>query len=212
MQDEAGADAARFVVSEAWPIKYDPSDLNAKGNEVLIELLELVNEGIERVAVTGAHEMSAHRHLGVPDRDRVRAAQGLRRRDRHAAPARRDAAGDGGRRDPAAARSARAAEPGVSRVIVLARVITQARATCRRSTPRVIEGLFASDLAYLQRPLRAVQRRRRADGIAVPARHERPRGCAGLPVWGKHEGLSRESALRGDGLHRRTTFTGARES
>ena len=48
-QDEAGVDAARFVVSEAWPIKYDPSDLNAKGNEVMIELLELANEGIERV-------------------------------------------------------------------------------------------------------------------------------------------------------------------
>jgi phage tail-like protein len=50
LQDEAGGDAARYVVSEAWPVKYDPSDLNAKGNEVLIELLELVNEGIERVA------------------------------------------------------------------------------------------------------------------------------------------------------------------
>jgi phage tail-like protein len=49
IQDEAGVDAARFVVSEAWPIKYDPSDLSGKGNEVLIELLELVNEGIERV-------------------------------------------------------------------------------------------------------------------------------------------------------------------
>ena len=49
VQDEAGADAARFVVSEAWPTKYDPSDLNAKGNEVIIEVLELVNEGIERV-------------------------------------------------------------------------------------------------------------------------------------------------------------------
>lgn len=48
--DEAGADKARFVISEAWPMKYDPSDLNAKGNEVFIELLELVNEGIERVA------------------------------------------------------------------------------------------------------------------------------------------------------------------
>ncbi len=47
--DEAGTDKARFVVSEAWPIKYDPSDLNGKGNEVFIELLELVNEGIERV-------------------------------------------------------------------------------------------------------------------------------------------------------------------
>lgn len=50
VQDEAGADAARFVISEAWPVKYDPSDLNAKGNEVMIELLELANEGIERVA------------------------------------------------------------------------------------------------------------------------------------------------------------------
>ena len=49
IQDEAGVDAARFVVSEAWPIKYDPSDLSGKGNEVFIELLELANEGIERV-------------------------------------------------------------------------------------------------------------------------------------------------------------------
>ena len=49
VQDEAGQESARFVVTDAWPIKYDPSDLNAKGNEVLIELLELANEGIERV-------------------------------------------------------------------------------------------------------------------------------------------------------------------
>jgi phage tail-like protein len=49
VQDEAGADAARWVISDAWPVKYDPSDLNAKGNEVLIEVLELANEGIERV-------------------------------------------------------------------------------------------------------------------------------------------------------------------
>ena len=48
VQDEAGADKARFVVTDAWPMKYDPSDLNGKGNEVFIELLELVNEGIER--------------------------------------------------------------------------------------------------------------------------------------------------------------------
>src|SRR5580765_803849 len=50
VQDEAGQDAARFVITDAWPVKYDPSDLNAKGNEVIIELLELANEGIERVA------------------------------------------------------------------------------------------------------------------------------------------------------------------
>lgn len=50
VQDETGTDRARFVVTEAWPVKYDPGDLNANGNEVLIELLELANEGIERVA------------------------------------------------------------------------------------------------------------------------------------------------------------------
>ena len=49
VQDEAGQDAARWVISDAWPIKYDPGDLKGTGNEVLIELLELVNEGIERV-------------------------------------------------------------------------------------------------------------------------------------------------------------------
>jgi phage tail-like protein len=48
-QDEAGADAARFVISEAWPVKYNITDLQAKGNEALIEVLELANEGIERV-------------------------------------------------------------------------------------------------------------------------------------------------------------------
>jgi len=50
VQDESGADKARFVVSRAWPMKYDPSDLNGKGNEVFIETLELCNEGVERVA------------------------------------------------------------------------------------------------------------------------------------------------------------------
>jgi phage tail-like protein len=50
VQDVDGTDAARFVITDAWPVKYDPSDLNAKGNEVFIELLELANEGIERVA------------------------------------------------------------------------------------------------------------------------------------------------------------------
>lgn len=49
VQDESGADKARFVISEAWPMKYQPSALNGKGNEVWVETLELVNEGIERV-------------------------------------------------------------------------------------------------------------------------------------------------------------------
>jgi phage tail-like protein len=48
VMDESGTDKARFVISEAWPMKYQPSALNGKGNEVFVELLELVNEGIER--------------------------------------------------------------------------------------------------------------------------------------------------------------------
>ncbi len=49
VQDEAGQDQARFVVSEAWPIRYEAGPLNARANEVVIETLELANEGIERV-------------------------------------------------------------------------------------------------------------------------------------------------------------------
>jgi phage tail-like protein len=37
----------RWNASDAWPTKYDSSDLNAKGNEVVIELLELAVERIE---------------------------------------------------------------------------------------------------------------------------------------------------------------------
>jgi phage tail-like protein len=37
----------RWKASDAWPTKYDSSDLNAKGNEVVIELLELAVERIE---------------------------------------------------------------------------------------------------------------------------------------------------------------------
>jgi phage tail-like protein len=49
VQDEAGQDQTRFVVSNAWPVNYEASSLNARANEVIIETLELANEGIERV-------------------------------------------------------------------------------------------------------------------------------------------------------------------
>jgi phage tail-like protein len=38
----------RWNFKDAWPTKYNPSDMNAKGNEVAIETLELAIEGIER--------------------------------------------------------------------------------------------------------------------------------------------------------------------
>ena len=37
----------RWIARDAWPTKYAPSDLRAKGNEVVIELLELAVESIE---------------------------------------------------------------------------------------------------------------------------------------------------------------------
>ena len=49
VQNEAGEDKAAFEVFKAWPCKYDPSDLNGKGNEVAIDTLELCNEGIRRI-------------------------------------------------------------------------------------------------------------------------------------------------------------------
>jgi phage tail-like protein len=37
----------RWLARDAWPTKYHPSDLSAKGNEVVIELLELAVESID---------------------------------------------------------------------------------------------------------------------------------------------------------------------
>ncbi|RPJ86089.1 MAG: phage tail protein [Acidobacteria bacterium] len=48
--DEAGQDKGRWEIVEAWPSKYDPMDLNAKGNDVSIETLEICNEGVKRVS------------------------------------------------------------------------------------------------------------------------------------------------------------------
>ncbi len=48
--DEAGNDRSRWDVEEAWPIKYDPTDFNAKGNDVAIETLEIVTESYRRVS------------------------------------------------------------------------------------------------------------------------------------------------------------------
>lgn len=49
VQNEAGDDKAAWEIIRAWPTKYNPSDLNGKGNEVAIDSLELCNEGIRRI-------------------------------------------------------------------------------------------------------------------------------------------------------------------
>ena|SRR5689334_7117870 len=48
--DDAGAPVARWVFVNAWPVKYEGPALNATGNEVAIETLELAHEGLERAA------------------------------------------------------------------------------------------------------------------------------------------------------------------
>lgn len=44
-----GQEVARWNFLRAWPTKYDGPDLNAEGNDVAIETLELAHEGLERV-------------------------------------------------------------------------------------------------------------------------------------------------------------------
>lgn len=46
--DEEGQAGARWEFRDAWPTKYDAPDLTATGNEVAIENMEIVHEGMER--------------------------------------------------------------------------------------------------------------------------------------------------------------------
>lgn len=48
--DEQGEPGPRWEFTNAWPRQYDAPDLSATGNEVAIESLEIVHEGMERVA------------------------------------------------------------------------------------------------------------------------------------------------------------------
>jgi phage tail-like protein len=46
--DDQGADVVRWTFVNAWPVKYVGPSLNATGNDVAIETLELAHEGLER--------------------------------------------------------------------------------------------------------------------------------------------------------------------
>ena len=45
--DEARSPVQQWRIRDAWPVKLQASDLNAQGNEVVIETLELAHEGFE---------------------------------------------------------------------------------------------------------------------------------------------------------------------
>jgi phage tail-like protein len=51
LMDEEGNAAARWEFSQAWPSKYNAPQLNSKGNDVAIESIEIVHEGMKRVKV-----------------------------------------------------------------------------------------------------------------------------------------------------------------
>ena len=48
--DEMGEAKGRWEFTAAWPTKYDAPDLNATGNEIAIETLEIAHEGMQRTA------------------------------------------------------------------------------------------------------------------------------------------------------------------
>ncbi|MBS0157871.1 MAG: phage tail protein [Nitrospira sp.] len=47
--NRAGQEVSRWNFVRAWPSKWDGPDLNAEGNDVAVETLELAHEGVERV-------------------------------------------------------------------------------------------------------------------------------------------------------------------
>ena len=49
IMNEDGSPGARWEFHNAWPSKYKAPDLNAKGNDVAIETLEIAHEGMKRV-------------------------------------------------------------------------------------------------------------------------------------------------------------------
>jgi phage tail-like protein len=46
--DEEGNDVVKWSFTNAWPNKYKAPDLNAKGNEIAIETLEIAFESMQR--------------------------------------------------------------------------------------------------------------------------------------------------------------------
>lgn len=47
--DEEGAQGPRWEFRAAWPTQYEAPDLDATGNDVAIESIEIAHEGMERV-------------------------------------------------------------------------------------------------------------------------------------------------------------------
>jgi hypothetical protein len=89
------------------------------------------------------------RSHGISNRDPVHASQGISLRAGDAAPGRPNAPGNSRRRDSANEGSRVQQNPAYLTVILLSRVVTKL-GSLADVHPGVIEGLYASDLSYLQ--------------------------------------------------------------
>jgi phage tail-like protein len=49
LYDQANNEVARWNIKDAWPSKIDGGSVNATGNEIVVESITIVNEGVERV-------------------------------------------------------------------------------------------------------------------------------------------------------------------
>jgi phage tail-like protein len=47
--DDKGTEMIRYNFKNGWPCKWEASGMNAGGNEVIIETIEIAHEGLERV-------------------------------------------------------------------------------------------------------------------------------------------------------------------
>ena len=48
--NEQGDPTGRWEFSDAWPTKYDAPDLNATDNNIAIEAIDIVHEGMKRIS------------------------------------------------------------------------------------------------------------------------------------------------------------------
>jgi len=48
--NEKGDPTGRWEFSDAWPTKYDAPDLNATDNNIAIEAIDIVHEGMKRIS------------------------------------------------------------------------------------------------------------------------------------------------------------------
>ena len=62
--NKAGEEKAAFEIVRARPCKYDPSDLNATGNESAVDTLELQQDGAVTSSSAGGDRMGLQLALG----------------------------------------------------------------------------------------------------------------------------------------------------